>query len=102
MSTFVTRRFMSALVMNASAETCMVIHPMPMGVIRRGSSGKLNDCGQSEQYSSHEMYNLMIQISMPQVTPRINEGIASRMTTPYRNLLFVKRHILRYTDSVCD
>ena len=33
---------------------------------------------------------------MLQAIPIINEGIASRMTTPYRILLLVKRQILRH------
>ena len=85
--------------MNASTITWMKHHAITMGVMQ-GSSEKLNDCGQSERYSSRETYTLMIQTSMLQVIPRKNDGIASRMTTPYRNLLLVKHHILRSTDSV--
>ena len=103
MSTFVEciLKYMSVLVMNASTMTWMDNHAITRGVIR-GSSDKLNDCDQSERYSSRETYTLMIQASMLQVIPRINEGIASRMTTPYRNLLPVKRHILWDTDSISD
>jgi len=39
---------------------------------------------------------------MPQVIPRINEGIASRITTPYRILLSVKHQILQHRDLVWD
>ena len=92
-------KYMNVLVMNASTTTWMDNHAITMGVIR-GSSDKLDDGGQPERYSSRQTYTLMIQASMLQVIPRINEGIASRMTTPYRNLLLVKRHILRYTYSV--
>ena len=38
----------------------------------------------------------MIQASTPVVKPRINEEVASRMTTPYRILLPVKCQILRH------
>jgi hypothetical protein len=105
MSTFVARRlkYMNILVMNASTTTCMVNHPITTGIIRSGISDKLNDYDQSERYSSRETYNLTVQASMLQAMPRINEGIASRMTMLYRNLLLVKRHILlRNTDSISD
>ena len=48
-------------------------------------------------YRRRETYTLMIQASMLQAIPRIKEGIASTMTTPYKILLPVKRHILCHT-----
>ena len=52
------------------------------------------------RYSSHTTYTLMIEASMLQIIPGINEGIASRATILYKLLLLVKRQILPHTDSV--
>lgn len=36
----------------------------------------------------------MIDASVPQTIPKTNEGIAIKMTAPWRNMLPVKRRIL--------
>ena len=42
----------------------------------------------------------MTQALMLTLKPRINEGIASMMTTPNKILLLVRSHILRCSSSV--
>ena len=85
-----------APVMNASTNTCVANQAIGMNV-RRTVSVLLMIMISLIQYLIHETYTDPIQLTMLQTVPRTNEGIASKMTTPYKILLLVNRQILRQT-----
>lgn len=83
--------------MNISTMTCVDNQAVATGVIR-GNSDKLMVLIRLMLYLECKTYELMVVTSMVQNTPKRNEGVANVMTTPYRNLLLVKHHILPHAE----